>query len=197
MSAVRPHTFAEHQIPDILTLLSGMDGYLKQIAQAGGGGGSIAPAQVYTLPIDYDNFLDILVAGGRATAQWSTDNVTVAANSTSTLTINVSGANVLVIRGTLVVDADTHDAGFNVTVTIDGAKVIMDAAALLVAQNLQGADLPAATQSIVFSFQNTTSGSLTGLYQLQEVLVSVNDYNNYLLPMFRAQAQAEFALQGS
>ena len=196
MSATGPRTFAEHQIPDVLALLQAIDAQLKANREATGNA-VLAAQQVYTLPVDLDNVLDILVAGGRAKGQFESDYVAVGANSTSTLTIDVSQNQVLVIRGILTVAPFTQNSGFLATVTIDGANTVANQSPLLDSLPMVGAQLPAAEQSIVFSFDNTTSSSLTGYYQIQEVLLSASDYKNLLVPMLRAQADAALHLQGA
>ena len=182
-----------YAIPDVLQLLytNGQDAQailaqLKSMAGVTSGGGGGYPA-VFSLPTNYSNLMEILVAGGAAKGQWASDYAVVPANESATLTIEVNPNTVLVFTGNLIDTAIPHDQGFLETITIDGTD-LETAAAMLGDINIEGAYVPPAKVSVVFTYQNTTSASITGAYQMQEALVNRNTYTTQLQPTLQAQA---------
>ena len=194
------YTPFEGLMPDVMTglttALSDLTAILNQLKTMGslttsssssGGGGYPA---VFALPTNYSNLIEILVAGQEATAYTNSDYVVVAANESATLTINVNPQSVIVFAGQSGIydTAYPHDAGFLETVTIDGVDVETDKA-MLDDISLDGAYVAPAQVSVVFTYQNTTSSSITGQYEVQGASVNVSVWTNYLLPTLKAQAQ--------
>lgn len=185
-------------MPDVMTglttALSDLTAILNQLKTMGSltgttssGGGYPA---VFALPTNYSNLTEIIVAGQQATAYTSSDYVVVPANESATLTINVNPNTVLVFAGASGIydTAYPHDSGFLESITIDGVDIVSDKA-MLDDIALDGAFVAPAQQTVVFTYDNTTSSSITGQYDVQGASLNVSVWKNYLLPTLMAQAQ--------
>lgn len=164
---------------------------LKSMAGVTSGGGGGYPA-VFSLPTNYSNFMEILVAGGIAQGYTNTDYVVVPASESASLTITVSPNDVLAFTGaTGIIDsAAPHNTGFLATISINGTDFVPDAAMLGDLQ-YDGAYVPPvnAGSNITFTYQNTSSASITGAYQVQGALVNANTWTTQLLPTLQGQAK--------
>ena len=195
--------FERFRIPQVVSLLeqlaqelqSGLPGgpAAQAMATTATGSASTAPAVVQLSPLDFDNLLDVLVAGGLAESDFLTDYVSVGANSTATLTISVNPNQVLLVRGSMSVAPFTQNSGLLATVTFDGISEVASAAPLLDTLPFRGAQLPPASAAIDFSFQNTTSSALTAFYQAQGVLVNKDTWLQQILPKLQTGAAQALA----
>ena len=195
------YTPFEGLMPDVMsqltTAVSDLSAILKQLQSMGAitstssssssGGGYPA---VFALPTNYSNLIEIIVAGQQATAYTSSDYVVVPANESATLTIDVNPNTVLVFAGASGIydTAYPHDSGFLESITIDGVDIVSDKA-MLDDIALDGAFVAPAQQTVVFTYDNTTSSSITGQYDVQGASLNVSVWKNYLLPTLMAQAQ--------
>lgn len=186
-----------YAIPDVLNLLyQNQQATLQVLKQLQASSGTTPTSSsggypaVFALPTNFSNLMEILIAGGEVQGYTSSDYVVVPAAESASLTISVNPNDVLVfVGGSSVFDtAAPHNTGFLETITIDGVDFESDAA-MLNDLSYDGAFVPPAKSEVVFTYQNTTSASITGAYQVQGALVNANTYTTQLLPTLQAQAQ--------